>query len=1786
MQDITSNISPPLQPTPAHSAADDTNNTNSVRQQQQQQEQLQLQKQPLLRQSHTPTQPPAELLLIEQKQQQQKQQHQKQQTCQTASFPNHNSNSTTTTSTTTNTPTTPSTPLTPTTIPPQIPANYPTKAFTTSPYGNANPITNSPQRTVAPLPLRQQNPKVITRSQSSKVIQELKQLHSNNNNNYNNHYQQQQQHHSIPQLKQQQSLPATLHPPQSAVNGHHNPPPSKSVSILVYKTLNTVFKSSRKIIVRVCEVASAKKSFTMFKFNKAAAQNRAENRANACTGHDQFVRPPVPEKKVKHIMKKLHKQNGLKRSNSAIEFDVSALTAANRRHIYSSNRSASSEQDNSDQSEHSEKSPLVSARPNLKYQYSALDSGNGIVERSPRERAQRERAFNTLQEWVQNSNGRYEIIAHLDEMGSRHGKNWFLVTDATVRTDRLLTLLQLPTDCVAFEDLPSNENPKPMLMELLGSLHHPYIYPILDLGFLQLNSSNFACLVTPFNSRGSLKDLIYRAQWNEPWARKYTRKPNGLPVSQVQRLGRQILEALLFLKERGFPLHGHLHSGNVILQNGAARLSGLENGLLGLSSRVNAVMWSRSTTEIENVDIICFGHLLYEMCTGQEMTTPKPSMRVLEMELDNFPQILDVLGLIFEPPSGVCPSVEDLVLCDLFRSIDLRELRGPCFSTIKPSLSRSTLNLLYAVKKRQCTSLGSSLSEMSSPSTPPSTPRDGRRGFSRTMDSFDISSDSEEGLLDEVLVNGNYHQKQRLQQLQRMQNYHQRQHHSYPQHYYGEFMEFSSRHQHQHPQYKRTQYFDQSSKTLEYETIESSPLHYCENTTTQSDDNIYSTQEEQQLTPYENQKQIESPKSTPLAQPSPPSVPALQLPTIHCSSSNNLNAPTMGTSSATGRSSGSSTSIASICGDGACISATASPPATFIVQQYNDDTTSENTIQPGQLEVEGDESTSNNDSSSASSETAGVGAHQVVDTSSISPSFTMTDDDSAQASTSAAAAAAANLATAGASFNHQLTADMCNYKNSKSRRLEYSLKCLKYGRSNPSQDSAFGSLTDNDFSVGSTSFRINSFQSISSPIDEGVEDVIIATTTGGKETCLELATIPRSMVSQDSAISSPCRESSPSNFLHIDDAMSGSCSGASTSSGGSAGVGHIRPQQFPVSLSPKILVTATTNSSNSSLSSSSAALPQHNTQQQQQFDPPKILVNDQNSIYTTSPSKRNGTIEVFSQKYRVSSFEDMSPNKRSSAASDKLLKNVNRMAFRSLEEERRIDSAFMPIVDRTNSENRVNNMQRDEKYKKLTHSSFRISKTSSQVVVYDSGSSEVIDSTSPLGNASIITSIDELQRPATASGSISSRQTLWRDSKFYRKNRIAKSNDSLLETSPNHSARLSPSSLRDNHYDSSSSYGSRSHSRQSLNHGSSINEIVALNAGYGGFGSASGGSGGQGLSVTTSFCNNVGSAGAGRRYCSSKSEDLADSNDYLRVMDTRKSYSERHLVTLTKLKQTAINNTTNNEREQYCASEDGMSLYDDNNVYGYVYFPEQQQHKQQYHQHHAIKQQQQQHRQQQQTQHRRNAHFHQQPQANPTMQKQQQQIQKKQHIHHQQQQQKQQNQTHQQQPKRPHPNQFSWSSCSINRLRTSNIKTTSLATLSCHENLIYSASAHPPPNTASSNTVVGDTITALPHVSRSSFFKSVDHFVNLTERHNGGSDIDASSGGSGTSASVATDYNSSPDESPAHQTLSAAELSKMFAMHDAQGSQCSEEKIPLLDSVEMSPISPTEPEELLNDEKM
>lgn len=149
------------------------------------------------------------------------------------------------------------------------------------------------------------------------------------------------------------------------------------------------------------------------------------------------------------------------------------------------------------------------------------------------------------------------------------------------------------------------------------------------------------------------------------------------------------------------------------------------------------------------------------------------------------------------------------------------------------------------------------------------------------------------------------------------------------------------------------------------------------------------------------------------------------------------------------------------------------------------------------------------------------------------------------------------------------------------------------------------------------------------------------------------------------------------------------------------------------------------------------------------IEPPTILVNDGNSFYTTSPAKTFGTIQVFSQKYRVSSFEDMS-TKRS------FLRNVHKQNFRSLEEERRIDSAFTPVIKSMHSHHRSfdtgnRNINNSEKFKKLTHVSF----------------------------ASKISTTRE-------------RHTVWKNSILARKNNLIKSNESLHDCSGLNNSNGSP----------------------------------------------------------------------------------------------------------------------------------------------------------------------------------------------------------------------------------------------------------------------------------------------------------------------------------------------------------------------------------------------------------
>uniref|UniRef100_A0A182P9I5 Uncharacterized protein n=1 Tax=Anopheles epiroticus TaxID=199890 RepID=A0A182P9I5_9DIPT len=135
------------------------------------------------------------------------------------------------------------------------------------------------------------------------------------------------------------------------------------VSFSFYKTINTVIKSSRKIIVRVCEVTNVKTKLKMFNLystmNKRNGADDKEAKEVETTGHDRFCQERPSRSSYRR------KKRKMRRAQSAAEFQEPRteppLTAASKRMLFRG-RSISSEHDNNSETEHSERSPLVSAK--------------------------------------------------------------------------------------------------------------------------------------------------------------------------------------------------------------------------------------------------------------------------------------------------------------------------------------------------------------------------------------------------------------------------------------------------------------------------------------------------------------------------------------------------------------------------------------------------------------------------------------------------------------------------------------------------------------------------------------------------------------------------------------------------------------------------------------------------------------------------------------------------------------------------------------------------------------------------------------------------------------------------------------------------------------------------------------------------------------------------------------------------------------------------------------------------------------------------------------------------------------------------------------------------------------------------------------------------------------------------------------------------------------------------------------------------------------------------------
>uniref|UniRef100_A0A671Q7C2 PX domain-containing protein kinase-like protein n=1 Tax=Sinocyclocheilus anshuiensis TaxID=1608454 RepID=A0A671Q7C2_9TELE len=281
------------------------------------------------------------------------------------------------------------------------------------------------------------------------------------------------------------------------------------------------------------------------------------------------------------------------------------------------------------------------------------------------------------------SDPKWEVIEPLKDIGWRLRKRYFLVKDKDQPKDKqVLSWVDLgPDKFLSDKDLQS-------AMKLLPTLSHSNISPVS----FATTSESSALVIRVFSEKGTLRDHICKVKPKEPFLKKYCnpKKIQGLEQQQIRTYGRQILEALKFLHDKGFP-YGHLHASNVLIEENTCKLLDIENSLLGLPSYYRPyVTQFRKINTTESIDVYSFGHLLYEMTYGR----PPDAVPVDQYPPAPFSSIVSVLQSILstEACKTGMPTVSQLLQTPLFNDMLLFNSEKPQFkisSKLKEALKSS-----------------------------------------------------------------------------------------------------------------------------------------------------------------------------------------------------------------------------------------------------------------------------------------------------------------------------------------------------------------------------------------------------------------------------------------------------------------------------------------------------------------------------------------------------------------------------------------------------------------------------------------------------------------------------------------------------------------------------------------------------------------------------------------------------------------------------------------------------------------------------------------------------------------------------------------------------------------------------------------------------------------------------------------------------------------------------------------------------------------------------------------
>ncbi|XP_054719939.1 PX domain-containing protein kinase-like protein [Uloborus diversus] len=280
------------------------------------------------------------------------------------------------------------------------------------------------------------------------------------------------------------------------------------------------------------------------------------------------------------------------------------------------------------------------------------------------------------------SEPQWEVVEPLLDIGWRLRKQYFSIKSKNQPKKRfVLSWMAIGPD------MHLNEKDLISAVKLLGNVQHPYIHPVTMCSV----SSNGCLVIYEYLENGSLRDLLCKTKPGAHFLKKYCNPKNYsvLELSKIKTFGSHILLALKFLHDRGF-YHGSIHAGNVAIVDGKCKLLDVFNGTLGVNCFLRPYyLQIKKVQSMENVDIYCFGHLLYEMAFG----VPLYSSYCDHLPNSCPPELRSILELILSKAAlkiGV-PSISDVLQHPFFAnsSNDIEKIHFKVSSQLKENLKQA-----------------------------------------------------------------------------------------------------------------------------------------------------------------------------------------------------------------------------------------------------------------------------------------------------------------------------------------------------------------------------------------------------------------------------------------------------------------------------------------------------------------------------------------------------------------------------------------------------------------------------------------------------------------------------------------------------------------------------------------------------------------------------------------------------------------------------------------------------------------------------------------------------------------------------------------------------------------------------------------------------------------------------------------------------------------------------------------------------------------------------------------